>query len=142
MKVKLTTISDVQDFVRKASYEYPYELYAKQGQYVVNAKSVMGILSLDLMNPFEIVNAHTEDEDRKCDNKARIFAKYIDTNDVGNLDYTTHFADDDSGRLYFTVESLDCDGVVGGGSNLKEALDEMKCNLANMVDYYQNATEV
>jgi phosphotransferase system HPr-like phosphotransfer protein len=57
--VKLSTIENVKDFVNIVS-KYDYEIDLKSGRYVVDAKSIMGIFSLDLMNKIE-VTVHSDE---------------------------------------------------------------------------------
>lgn len=52
IKVKLDKISDVQRFVVVASRYKDLDL--KSGRYIVNASSLMGVLSLDLDKPIEL----------------------------------------------------------------------------------------
>ena len=59
--VKLSTIEDVKQFVTAASM-FDGEIDLKSGRYVVDAKSIMGIFSLDLMSPIE-VTVHGEGPD-------------------------------------------------------------------------------
>ncbi len=59
--VKLSTIENVKDFVNIVS-KYDYEIDLKSGRYVVDAKSIMGIFSLDLMNKIE-VTVHSDECD-------------------------------------------------------------------------------
>ena len=51
------TLEDVKSFVNIAMLK-DYELDFISGKYVVNAKSIMGIFSLDLTKPVKLV-AHT-----------------------------------------------------------------------------------
>lgn len=46
IKIRLNTIADVNSFVATVS-RVPYECDIVSGRYVVDAKSIMGILSLD-----------------------------------------------------------------------------------------------
>jgi phosphotransferase system HPr-like phosphotransfer protein len=50
VKVRLSPIEAVRDFV-EAVRRYDSEIDLASGRYVVDAKSIMGIFSLDLMNP-------------------------------------------------------------------------------------------
>ena len=50
VKVRLSSIEAVRDFV-EAVRNYDSEIDLSSGRYVVDAKSIMGIFSLDLMNP-------------------------------------------------------------------------------------------
>lgn len=59
--IKLSTIEEVRQFVNNVS-KYDYEIDLKSGRYVVDAKSIMGIFSLDLMNKIE-VTVHSDDCD-------------------------------------------------------------------------------
>lgn len=53
MKVNLNNVSDLQKFVNDISH-FNYEIIAERGNYKVNAKSIIGLLSLDLSEPLEI----------------------------------------------------------------------------------------
>ena len=57
--IRLYTISDIRDFVNIAA-KYDFDIDLKSGRYVVDAKSIMGIFSLDLMKPIELT-AEIED---------------------------------------------------------------------------------
>lgn len=57
--VVLSSINDVKNFVNVVS-KYEYEIDLTSGRYVVDAKSIMGIFSLDLTKPIK-VEAHGED---------------------------------------------------------------------------------
>ena len=61
MTIKLTTIQDVQKFVEVIE-RCPYAVDLCSGRYVVDAKSLMGIFSLDLLHPIKLV-AHEDDPD-------------------------------------------------------------------------------
>ena len=58
-KIKLTSIQDVREFVDIVT-GYNIEIDLSSGRYVVDAKSIMGIFSLDLMNEITLT-AHTDD---------------------------------------------------------------------------------
>lgn len=60
VKIRLATIADVRDFVNIVN-RTDCDIDLVSGRYVVDAKSIMGIFSLDLMNPIELT-AQTEDE--------------------------------------------------------------------------------
>ena len=53
MKLDLNSIQDIKNFVEICS-KYPFDIRAKRGCYVVDAKSIMGMLSLDLSHLVEI----------------------------------------------------------------------------------------
>ncbi len=57
--VKLESIDDVKEFVGKTN-RYPYDCDLVSGRYAVDAKSIMGIFSLDLSKPLKFV-IHGED---------------------------------------------------------------------------------
>lgn len=65
LKIKLTTVKDIRDFVNKVIL-VDYEVDLVQGRYTIDAKSIMGIFSLDLLSPITLV-AHS-------DNTAAFFA--------------------------------------------------------------------
>ena len=60
--IRLSTIEEVRNFVNIVS-KYDYEIDLTSGRYVVDAKSIMGIFSLDLSKPIkvEIHNDNCED---------------------------------------------------------------------------------
>lgn len=53
LRIKLNTIEDVKKFCDKTN-ELSCDIYAKQSRYVVNAKSVMGVFSLNLLEGFTV----------------------------------------------------------------------------------------
>ena len=57
--IRLSTIEEVRNFVNIVS-KYDYEIDLKSGRYVVDAKSIMGIFSLDLSKPIDL-NVHAGD---------------------------------------------------------------------------------
>ncbi len=61
-QILLSSINDVKNFVNTVS-KYDYEIDLTSGRYVVDAKSIMGIFSLDLSKPIkvEIHNENCED---------------------------------------------------------------------------------
>ena len=58
MQIKLTNISDIRAFVNEVMLQ-EYEVDLVQGRYVIDAKSIMGIFALDLLNPIT-VKAHSD----------------------------------------------------------------------------------
>ena len=60
--VMLDSISAVKDFVSIVS-AYDYDVDLASGRYAVDAKSIMGIFSLDLSKPIQLT-AHTDDADK------------------------------------------------------------------------------
>ena len=62
-QIKLTNIQDIREFVNKVIL-LDYEVDLVQGRYVIDAKSIMGLFSLDLSKPIKI-NAYTNDDKLK-----------------------------------------------------------------------------
>ncbi len=60
--VMLDSISAVKNFVNIVT-AYDYEVDLASGRYAVDAKSIMGIFSLDLSKPIQLT-AHTDDADK------------------------------------------------------------------------------
>ena len=70
-KIRLKTIDDVRNFVNAvASVECDVDLAS--GRYVVDAKSIMGIFSLDLLNPIRMT-VHSDD----CEEFLARVEKYV-----------------------------------------------------------------
>jgi phosphotransferase system HPr-like phosphotransfer protein len=60
VQISLNSIGKVKSFVNVISqFEYDFDLIS--GRYVIDAKSIMGIFSLDLSKPIELA-IHTEDD--------------------------------------------------------------------------------
>ena len=58
--ISLNSIDKVKSFVNDISrFDYDFDLIS--GRYVIDAKSIMGIFSLDLSKPIEL-NIHAEEE--------------------------------------------------------------------------------
>ncbi|MEE1312968.1 MAG: HPr family phosphocarrier protein [Lachnospiraceae bacterium] len=53
VKISIDTIEKVKDFVTIVN-EYPYDFDLVTGRYVINAKSIMGIFSLDISKPLDL----------------------------------------------------------------------------------------
>ena len=51
--IMLSSIGDVKDFVNIVN-KYSFDVDLTSGRYVVDAKSIMGIFSLDLSNPIKV----------------------------------------------------------------------------------------
>ncbi len=52
--IQLRTISEVKDFVNAVT-ECPYDVDLVSGRYTIDAKSLMGIFSLDLTRPIDLI---------------------------------------------------------------------------------------
>ncbi len=61
-KIRLSSIQDVRDFVEIVT-RYDMEIDLSSGRYVVDAKSIMGIFSLDLMNTITLT-AHSDNTEK------------------------------------------------------------------------------
>ncbi|MCL2085163.1 MAG: HPr family phosphocarrier protein [Oscillospiraceae bacterium] len=59
--VQLASISDVKSFVNAACLQ-PFDIDIVSGRYIIDAKSIMGIFSVDLSKPIR-VEVHGTDED-------------------------------------------------------------------------------
>ncbi len=59
--IKLTSIQDVRDFVNLMTSQ-TIDIDLTSGRYTVDAKSIMGIFSLDLLAPITLT-AHSDDCD-------------------------------------------------------------------------------
>ncbi len=58
VKISLSSIDKVKSFVNEITkYDYDFDLVS--GRYVIDAKSIMGIFSLDLSKPIEL-NIHAD----------------------------------------------------------------------------------
>ena len=60
--VSLQQINDVKEFVNTVM-KYEFDIDLVSGRYAVDAKSIMGIFSLDLSKPNEL-NIHTDDAEK------------------------------------------------------------------------------
>ena len=70
VKISLQIAQKVKDFV-KVVQDYPYEIDLKSDKYVVDAKSILGIFSLDLSKPLT-VEIHSDD----CDDLIEALKKF------------------------------------------------------------------
>ena len=70
--ILINSINDVKNFVNIVN-RYSFDIDLVSGRYVVDAKSIMGIFSLDLSKVIK-VEAHTEDDQILEDLKSFIVA--------------------------------------------------------------------
>ena len=70
--IQLNAINDVKDFVNKVML-FNYDIDLVSGRYAIDAKSIMGIFSLDLSKPIDL-NIHAE---ANIDEILNILAPYI-----------------------------------------------------------------
>lgn len=71
LTIKLNFITDINAFVGACSTVFEEEIYVKQGKQVINAKSLLGMYSLDWSNPVT-VEIVTDNENVKGN-----FYKYV-----------------------------------------------------------------
>ena len=72
IKISLNYIDKVKSFVNDITkFDYDFDLVS--GRYVIDAKSIMGIFSLDLSKPIDL-NIHAEGN---CDDVMAILKPYI-----------------------------------------------------------------
>ena len=62
IKIKLSNVQDIREFVNVVILA-DYDVDLVQGRYVIDAKSIMGIFSLDLLSPISLV-AHSDNTDK------------------------------------------------------------------------------
>ena len=72
-QIKLSSIQDVREFVEIVT-GFDMEIDLSCGRYVVDAKSIMGIFSLDLMSAITLT-AHTDDEKKLFDELKKFIIK-------------------------------------------------------------------
>ena len=71
IKISLNSIDKVKSFVNDITkFDYDFDLVS--GRYVIDAKSIMGIFSLDLSKPIEL-NIH---DDAEMDTILEVLKKY------------------------------------------------------------------
>ena len=72
VQISLNSIDKVKTFVNEISkFDFDFDLIS--GRYVIDAKSIMGIFSLDLSKPIQL-NIHAIDDDKEV---LEILAPYI-----------------------------------------------------------------
>lgn len=69
--IRLSTIEDVRNFVNEVT-RCEFDVDLASGRYIVDAKSIMGIFSLDLLNPIRMT-VHSDD----CEEFLARVEKYI-----------------------------------------------------------------
>lgn len=65
-QIVLSSVNQVKSFVDKMS-KHPFEINLSNGRYTVNAKSIMGVLSLDLTKMITLTAQCEEDEALRSD---------------------------------------------------------------------------
>ncbi|MCL2375655.1 MAG: HPr family phosphocarrier protein [Firmicutes bacterium] len=71
VSISLTKAESVKSFVNIVS-KYPFEMDLRSGRFVIDAKSLLGIFSLDLSRPITL-----EIQDDKCDDLLKELAPYL-----------------------------------------------------------------
>jgi len=71
--IKLTNVADIREFVNEVIL-VDYEVDLVQKRYTIDAKSIMGIFSLDLLSPITLV-AHSNNTDALFAKLARFSVK-------------------------------------------------------------------
>lgn len=73
VKISLNSIDKVKSFVNEITkFDYDFDLVS--GRYVIDAKSIMGIFSLDLSKP---INLNVHAEGNNLDEVLKVLAPYI-----------------------------------------------------------------
>lgn len=62
VRVLINTIDSVKDFVNAASRYTGMDIYVRSGRYVIDAKSIMGVFSLDLTNELFVYSDNCTEE--------------------------------------------------------------------------------
>ena len=73
VKISLNSIDKVKSFVNDIT-KYDYEFDLVSGRYVIDAKSIMGIFSLDLSKDIDL-NIHAEGEE--AENILQVLKPYL-----------------------------------------------------------------
>lgn len=71
IKITLSMAESVKKFVAAVN-KYPYDIDLRSGRFVIDAKSILGIFSLDLSKPL-VLEAHTD----QCDELIADLKDYI-----------------------------------------------------------------
>lgn len=69
MNIRLSTVGEVEKFVNIVS-QAPYDVDLATDRYTVNAKSLMGVYSLDLSQPLKVIMFGDDCEKLCCELKA------------------------------------------------------------------------
>ena len=73
VQISLNSIDKVKSFVNEISkFDFDFDLLS--GRYVIDAKSIMGIFSLDLSKPIDL-NIHSEGD--ALENVLKVLAPYL-----------------------------------------------------------------
>ncbi len=70
-QIKLSTVQQIRNFINKVE-RYSFNIDLKSGRYLVDAKSIMGIFSLDLLEPITLI-AETDENNEAFKNDMKEF---------------------------------------------------------------------
>ena len=73
IKIRLANVQDIREFVNIVILA-DYEVDLVQGRYVIDAKSIMGIFSLDLLSPISLI-AHSDNADALFEKLAKFMVE-------------------------------------------------------------------
>ena len=85
----LNSINDVKDFVNIVS-KYDFDVDLTSGRYVVDAKSIMGIFSLNLSKPIK-VEVHSDDCDEFMNELKRFIVDWLSRTFLKEADLSASF---------------------------------------------------
>ena len=85
----LNSINDVKDFVNIVS-RYDFDVDLTSGRYVVDAKSIMGIFSLNLSKPIK-VEVHSDDCDEFMNELKRFIVDWLSRTFLKEADLSASF---------------------------------------------------
>ena len=77
INIKLSLAENVKTFVNVVN-RYPYDMDLRSGRYVVDAKSILGIFSIDLSRPIRL-DIYSDD----CDDLIEALDGYLIKDDQG-----------------------------------------------------------
>lgn len=83
VKISLQMAQNVKEFV-KIVQDYPYEIDLKSDKYVVDAKSILGIFSLDLSKPL-VVEIHADDCQDLSGRTQKVRVKFLFSTRYGQI---------------------------------------------------------
>lgn len=66
MQININTIEDAKEFVSICSKYHDADIMVKQNRYVVDGKSILGIFSLNLLEPIKVI-IDSGDDNSKID---------------------------------------------------------------------------
>ncbi len=70
LNIMLKSVQDVKDFVRIVN-DFPFDIDLSSGRYIVDAKSIMGIFSLDMTKPIQLECHADQDQENALKEKIK-----------------------------------------------------------------------